>query len=161
MSANFLSRTESQVIAALPPGRLKDLIVRRGEDVRFVIVGGIGFVINLVALWILHGRLGLPLFIGQLIAAELALLSNFSFHHNWTYQNYSGGSFMHRLGKFHATAWAGALIGSLGVWVSATYGHIHYLLAVVVGALLALGWNYFFNKYVIWGKRHQLDPETS
>lgn len=139
---------------------MKRLLQSRIEDLRFVVVGGLGFLINLAGLWIFHGRLGLPLLAAQLLAAELALLSNFTLHHHWTYQNYDRQSFGARLAKFHATAWLGGAITSGLTWLLATRANVQYLLALVAGSLVALVWNYFFNKFFIWSRRVST-PELS
>lgn len=150
---NRLHQIETRLVAALPESGLKRRLRSRAEDLRFVVVGGSGFLVNLVGLWILHGRFGLPLFPAQLMAAELALLSNFTLHHNWTYRDYHPTGFLTRLGKFHATAWTGALLSSVIVWAVATYLKIHYLIALVIGAAAGLVWNYLVNKRLIWSKR--------
>jgi putative flippase GtrA len=56
------------------------------DFVRFCIVGTLGFLINLAILTLLYNTLHSSLFLAQVIAAEVALFSNFLFHHRWTYR---------------------------------------------------------------------------
>ncbi len=134
--------------------QIKNLSAQYAEEVRFLVVGGLGFSINFVALWALHGHWHMNLVPAQLIASELAVLSNFTLHHNWTYRDYSSGRLWHRLAKFHATAWTGALIGSVVLWLGVGLLGLHYLIALALGAGVAMIWNYCLNKYVVWAKTH-------
>lgn len=82
------------------------------DFVRFCIVGGTGFVINLIILTALHRWVSMPIFFAQLIAAEIALFSNFILHHNWTYKNNKvKKSIPTLLLQFHVTSWP-AILGS-------------------------------------------------
>lgn len=91
-------------------GKLEHLL--KLEFIRFCIVGGTGFVINFLLLTGLHRGLGLPVFIAQLVGAEIALLSNFLLHHHWTYKAQKvDKNLVSLLAQFHATTWP-AIIGS-------------------------------------------------
>ena len=128
------------------------------DFVRFCIVGGTGFVINLIILTVLHRVFSMPIFFAQLIAAEIALFSNFLLHHNWTYKNNKVKKSMFTLLiQFHATSWP-AIIGS-AIMVSLCEKVLHFneLYSLITSSLVALMWNFGWSKYVVWRKVTEKD----
>lgn len=124
------------------------------EFVRFCLVGALGFAINLAVLFVLHTLAGMSLVIAQILGAELAILSNFFFHSNWTYQNYVKMSLSARIIKFHATYWLGGLINSLTVILADHFFGLHYGFGLILGSGLALLWNFVWTKHHIWAADH-------
>lgn len=128
------------------------------DFVRFCIVGGTGFVINLIILTTLHRWADMPIFFAQLIAAEIALFSNFILHHNWTYKNNKvKKSIPTLLIQFHATSWP-AIVGS-AVMVSLCEKVLGFneLFSLIASSLIALLWNFGWSKYVVWRKVTEKD----
>jgi dolichol-phosphate mannosyltransferase len=124
------------------------------DFVRFCIVGSLGFVINFFLLTLLYKVFHSPLFIAQIAAAEVALFSNFMFHHHWTYKASNVRKTITKLiVQFHVTSWAAilgsAVIVSLGVHVF----KLNYVIALVFASASALFWNFGWSKFVIW-RRH-------
>jgi len=127
------------------------------DFVRFCIVGALGFVINFLLLSLLYKVLHSPLFIAQILAAEVALFSNFMFHHHWTYKaNQVRKTITKLIVQFHATSWV-AVVGSAAM---VSFGvhvlHLSYGVALVLASATALFWNFGWSKFVIW-RRHS-DP---
>jgi len=120
------------------------------DFVRFCIVGASGFVINAVLLMVLNKDLHSP-FVAQLIAAEIALFSNFMFHHHWTYKANKVRNTMSKLiVQFHLTSWA-AIIGSAAlVTVGINVFHLHEVVALAISSGIALFWNFGWSKFMIW-----------
>lgn len=122
------------------------------DTIRFTIVGGLGFLINLTVLYVVHGAFGLPVGISQLIGAETAILSNFYLHSIWTYKGAAEKPLGKRLAQFHASAWVGSGITSVIMIVAVKQLGVFYPLALVIGSLGGLLWNYLWTKYVIFKK---------
>lgn len=123
------------------------------DFVRFCIVGGTGFVINFLILTFLHRLLHAPIFIAQLIGAEIALFSNFMLHHHWTYKGHKVQKGMSKLLiQFHASTWPAILGSALMVTAGEKLLHFGNLLALAVSSVIALLWNFGWSKYVIWRK---------
>jgi len=122
------------------------------DMVRFMIVGAGGFTVNFIVLLLLHGVFKLPVLLGQLVAAETAILSNYYFHSIWTYRNAKARSTVARLAQFHLTAWAGSGITTVVLVVAVHILHTNYLLALVYGSAIGLVWNYLWTKYLIFAK---------
>lgn len=123
----------------------------RIDFVRFCIVGGTGFVINLILLVFLHNLLGVAVFVAQLIAAEVALFSNFLLHHHWTYRDkHVTKSIPVLLAQFHASSWPAIIGSALMVTAATEILHFNTLLALIMSSAIALFWNFAWSKYVIW-----------
>ena len=121
------------------------------DFVRFCIVGGTGFVINFIILTVLHKLFGVPVFIAQLVGAEIALFSNFMLHHHWTYKAHKVGKSISKLVvQFHASTWPAILGSALMVTAAEKFLHFGNLPALTVSSAIALLWNFFWTKYVIW-----------
>jgi dolichol-phosphate mannosyltransferase len=131
--------------------REKLLFLLRLDFIRFCIVGGTGFVINFALLLLFHRALGLQVFLAQLIAAEIALFSNFMLHHHWTYKAHKVTKTMPQLLiQFHATTWPAILGSAAMVTVGENTLHLSNLAALGVSSIIALLWNFGWSKYVIW-----------
>ncbi len=121
------------------------------DFIRFCIVGGTGFVINFSLLTLLHKYLGLYIFFAQLIGAEIALFSNFLLHHHWTYKrNKVNKTILSLVIQFHATSWAAVLGSALMVTFFVRVLSLTNLLALAVSSIIALFWNFFWSKFVVW-----------
>jgi dolichol-phosphate mannosyltransferase len=134
----------------------------RSDFVKFCIVGALGFVINLVILTLLYKVLHSPLFVSQLIAAEIALFSNFLFHHHWTYKGSGVRKTTSKLiVQFHLTSWVAVIGSALIVSGGVHILHLHYLPALVIAAAVAMLWNFGWSKFVIWRKHTPHHTEES
>jgi dolichol-phosphate mannosyltransferase len=133
--------------------RAKIIRLLKIDFVRFCIVGGTGFVINFILLVFLSRVVGLHVFIAQLIGAEIALFSNFMLHHHWTYKHHKIEKEKHRLlVQFHITSWPAILGSSIMVTTFEETLHFNNLAALTISSVVALAWNFFWSKYVIWRK---------
>lgn len=123
------------------------------EFIRFCIVGGIGFVINFVILILLTSVFHAPIILAQLVGAEIALGSNFILHHNWTYKGHNvKKSLTSLVVQFHATSWPAILGSTAMVSLGVDVLHLSKIVALVISSLIALMWNFFWSKFVIWRK---------
>lgn len=136
-------------MVAYTRARLQHLL--KIDFVRFCIVGGTGFVINLIILTVLHRLLHVPVFIAQVIGAEIALFSNFIMHHHWTYKAHKvEKTFTKLIIQFHASTWPAILGSALMVTAGEKLLHLGNLPALAVSSVIALLWNFGWSKYVIW-----------
>lgn len=121
------------------------------DFIRFCIVGGTGFIINIVLLATLTHVFRLPIFVAQFIGAEVALFSNFMLHHHWTYKyNQVDKSLASLLVQFHATSWPAIIGSTIMVSSGVKVFHLNTYVALVVSSAVALLWNFGWSKYVIW-----------
>lgn len=128
------------------------------DFIRFCIVGASGFVINAVLLMLLNKDLKSP-FVAQLIAGEIALFSNFMFHHRWTYRaSHVRKTITKLIVQFHATSWAAIIGSAVLVTVGIKYAHLPEIVALACSSAIALFWNFGWSRYVIWRKH---EPKAS
>ena len=121
------------------------------EFVRFCIVGGLGFVINLAILVGLTKLFNMSVIIAQLIGAEIALGTNFALHHNWTYKSHKITKDLKSLIiQFHATTWPAILGSTAIVSLGVETLHMTKLVALIISSVIAFLWNFVWSKYVIW-----------
>ena len=121
------------------------------DFVRFCIVGGLGFVINLALLAVFTQILKMPVYIAQFLGAEIALGSNFFLHHHWTYKrNKVNKTIPTLLWQFHATSWPAIIGSTIMVSAGVSIFHINKFVALVISSVIALGWNFAWSKFVIW-----------
>lgn len=129
------------------------------DFIRFCIVGASGFVINASLLTLLNKDLHSP-FVAQLIASEIALFSNFMFHHHWTYRASKTRKTISKLiVQFHATSWAAIIGSAVLVTVGIKYFDLMPVAALAISSAIALFWNFGWSKFVIW-RKHAPKEET-
>lgn len=125
------------------------------DFLRFAVVGTVGFTITAILLRILHGALGLHITIATFISSELALLSNFSFHEKWTYNqhDHSHKSLTTKFIHFHMSSWSGVVLITILESVGVKVFHLNYLISLVFAAGITMFWNFFWTKYFIFKGR--------
>lgn len=133
----------------------------RIDFVRFGMVGALGFVINFLLLTLLFRVLDLPIFVAQILAAEVALFHNFIWHHHWTYKaNNVSKNIWTLVVQFHITSWV-AVVGSaalISLFVH-TFG-LDYIIALVLSSAIAMFWNFGWTKFVIWRHKGEQPKEA-
>jgi dolichol-phosphate mannosyltransferase len=142
-------------------GLLKDALHTRNNllweeerrAAKFLIVGISGIVVNMGLLYLLTEFLGIFYGFSSVIAIELSIVNNFLFNDFWTFRGKDCARFAdrrHRFLSFQAIT-VGGLIVNLGTLLILTeLGGIYYLIANLIGILLAFAWNYLVNRNVTW-----------
>lgn len=117
---------------------------------RFVLVGGVGFVVSTALLAVLVGR-GLPNFLASLLATEGAIVLNYSLHELFTFGTRQ--LTWRRLATYNAAAALGLVI------TAAAFDALSRTtdLPLVVRNLLAVGCgtgsNFLLSSRLVWGTR--------
>ena len=126
------------------------------DKIRFIVIGGIGFVINYLMLTILFSILRLPILVAQVISAETALLITFLGNNFWTFTHHGDKPLYLKLVKFHLSAIGGLIINSSIVVVLVHYSHVYYGISLIIGSIAGLVWNYTLYKKFVF-KQSNLD----
>lgn len=136
--------------------------------VKFLFVGGTGFIVQYVVTYFCI-LFGFPQYIATMIAAETAILSNFTLNNMWTFGDTKHikeqGSFLRRLVKFNTASFASIGIQGFATYIAvAVFGEtvtllgytVHTALAILFPTiiLLVLPLNYFVYNKVIWKTQH-------
>ncbi len=125
--------------------------------VRFGLVGGSGIVVDMGALYLLHDpkRLALPLVLGKVLAAQVAILNNFTWNELWTFADRSrlrrgGRDRLLRFLRFEAICLTGVAItvGVLTLCVQ-RFG-LHYLVGNAIAIAVGTAWNFGVNLRWNW-----------
>jgi putative flippase GtrA len=126
---------------------------------RFNVVGGIGILVQLAAVTLLVGVLGVHYLVATAIAVEMAVLHNFAWHERWTWRERVSsrpavGSAFFRCVAFHAGNGLVSLLGSLALLplLVGVLG-LHYLVANLA-AIAATGvLNFLVSDRIVFASR--------
>jgi putative flippase GtrA len=116
---------------------------------RFAVVGGIGTVINTLALFLLSRWVGLPLAAASALAVELATVSNFLLNDSWTFSARTPS--FRRFARFNTAALMGLALNVFIVWFLTRLG-VFFLAANLVGIAAGFTLNYAFSVSWVWGR---------
>ena len=118
---------------------------------KFGVVGSSGLVVDTFFLWFFTEIAGLYYLVSSPLATELSILSNFLLNNFWTFRQSSDPSGLFpRMLKFHVTSVAGFVIKFTILIGLTKLAGLHYLIANVVGVLVAFAWNYAINVHWTW-----------
>ncbi len=121
------------------------------DFIRFCMVGGTGFIINMIFLLLFRRYLGMDVFYAQLISAEIALFCNFIIHNRWTYKKHNVNKSISKLIiQFHATSWPAILGSAAMVTFFVDIMKFTNIIALIISSVVALLWNFTWSKYVVW-----------
>ncbi len=128
---------------------------------KFLMVGGLGFIINAVLYELLVRNTELPIAIANIIAAQFSIFSNFNFNNAWTFraqQSTSFFSYMKKIIGFYATSNIGVILIQSGIIQlgDSLYGEHYYRIYFLIGTFFLLIWNFTFYRKVIWRKKYTL-----
>ena len=116
---------------------------------KFLLVGGIGTLVNSLALFLLFQRAHLPLVLAAALSAELAIIHNFCWNDRWTFGRIQPS--LRRFAKFNLVSLAGLVITTGTLWVLVRHLGLYYLKANMLGIALAMVWNFVANSLWTWG----------
>jgi putative flippase GtrA len=135
------------------------------EMTKFLIVGGVSFVVNALALGLFHevifagvdgsldtpwGELTLRLFLSSAVAVEIAIIVRFLLNDSWTFRDRREKSFRRRFVQSNVTSLASPLISVACVNLLTPVLGGNYQVANAIGVLLGLAWNWGWSSRVVW-----------
>lgn len=137
--------------------KLRLATLRQSYFLKFCLVGGSGVLVDMALLYGLSdpAMLGMGLTRSKIIAAEVAILSNFLLNDAWTFGNVSSahpgiGARIRRFLGFNAICSAGLLLNVAILNVLFNFAHLDRYVANAIAILTVTGWNYFLNKKLNW-----------
>jgi len=121
---------------------------------KFLVVGGIGFIINAVILVVLHS-LNWSATWANLTGAAVAIFSNYNLNNMWTFRHHkiAGiGQYVGKLAQFYLTSAFGVVVIQTGcIWLGVRLlGDRWYFEFFLLGTGFLLIWNYVIYSKVIW-----------
>lgn len=126
-----------------------------GRFLRFCTVGLSGVFVNEGALKFFTETGGLFYIYSSVIAAEIAIISNFLFNEFWTFRDRSSLSpgivdRLRRFLKFNLICVIGAILNVVVLLVLTDLGGLYYLISNLCGIGVSTLWNYGLNSNVTW-----------
>lgn len=85
------------VVVYVAVSRIKELVF--GKFGKFLVVGGTGFIIQLIVYRAIINATALPLGLSNLLSAQLAIFSNYNLNNLWTFKKEKSRSFFSYIGK--------------------------------------------------------------
>jgi len=136
---------------------LADKLVGQIVPVRFALfalIGGLGLVIHLAALWATLNVLGTEFGVGQTVATVTAMTFNFFLNNQFTYRDrrLRGLSLLRGLGTFYLICGLGA-VANVGVASYVFTSHHAWWVAGVAGAIVGSVWNFAMSSAFTWNQR--------
>jgi dolichol-phosphate mannosyltransferase len=121
----------------------------------FAVVGAVGVLVHLAALWVAHGLLGIGFGAAQWMATVAAMTANFLLNNRITYrdQRLRGMRLLRGLALFYLVCGIGAAANVGVATVLLRDGILGWGLAGAAGALLTVVWNYAVSSTLVWRGR--------
>jgi dolichol-phosphate mannosyltransferase len=132
---------------------------------RFLVVGGVSYVVNQVLLLALYdgafaslprggeglaGAFDLSLLLASIIALEVSILIRFALNDWWTFRDRRTKSLATRFYQSNFTSFGAPLICLAAVNILTPYFGVGYLISNSLGILLGLAWNWFWSTRLVW-----------
>ncbi|HNB53180.1 MAG TPA: GtrA family protein [Anaerolineales bacterium] len=135
----------------------------RTRFLRFLAVGGIGFVVDFGVFNLMISVFGVEPVIANIISFSAAVVSNFTWNRLWTYPDSRTKTLQRQLAEFTLISVIGIAIRTPIFWLLETplegvFGHFPIAIpfeptflahngALAVAVLVVLFWNFFANRY--------------
>jgi dolichol-phosphate mannosyltransferase len=135
---------------------LADKAIGRYVPVRFIafsIIGGLGVLVHMATLTLLHKGLLFQFNISQSAATAVAMVFNFALNNLLTYRDrrLRGPAWVHGLAIFMLACSVGAL-ANVGIASYLYTQQTEWVLAALAGVLVGAVWNYALTQLYAWGK---------
>ncbi len=125
---------------------------------KFLVVGGIGFVVDFGTLTLLKELFQTPTLVANTISFTMAVVSNFTLNRYWTYPDSRQKKLSSQLGQFAIVSIVGLVINNSLLWLlEAPFDNVlatieiavgkGYIPAKMVATVIVLFWNFFINRY--------------
>lgn len=153
-SGQYIKHLLTYIISA----RIKELIW--GKFGKFLVVGGVGFIVNAIVLETLVKFADWHPAGANLVGAAFAIFSNYNFNNLWTFKDRKSKtimSYLTRLISFYASSAFGVIFIQTGTIFIGTHtiGEQYYFLYFIFGTGLLLIWNFTMYSKVIWKHKPQ------
>jgi len=136
--------------------RIKELVF--GPFGKFLVVGGLGFVLQAVILRVMVDIFNIDPTISNLTGAVVAIFSNFNFNNLWTFKTEKINGvlqYVWKLLNFYATSAIGVIIIQTGIIFlgDTLFGKKYYFLYFIFGTAILLIYNFTVYRLISWRKK--------
>jgi dolichol-phosphate mannosyltransferase len=132
---------------------VKEAYRRHKEFVFFGIVGGLGTIVNLLMLYLGIEFLGFVELIASIVAIEISIIHNFFLNNFWTFKKRKHKkNFLERFLWFQFGSLATMSINAIVFYIGFSLLGIHYLIAQLIGIIIAFLLNFLLSSKIIFKK---------
>ncbi|NPA23628.1 MAG: GtrA family protein [Crenarchaeota archaeon] len=126
------------------------------RPLKFALVGSSGIIVNEGMLYLLHGVVGLPVFLAGFLAIESSIVNNFTLHEAWTFKqkllSRNFRSKIQRFFKYHLAVGAGVMVNYLTLLLlNKLFGMCYD--ANLIGIALGFIVNYLISDRFVWRRK--------
>jgi putative flippase GtrA len=132
------------------------------ELLRFTLVGGTCFSLNLLVLWVGTSYAGYPYLVSTCVSFILACIVGYVLNHSFTFAGRDRPPASTRGFLRYVTVATGTLLASLVLmYVFVSQFGLHYLLANVTAGILLLALNFVMHRAWTYSRGHLASPPAS
>jgi dolichol-phosphate mannosyltransferase len=129
-----------------------------GSFGKFLVVGGIGFVLQAIILRVMVEDFHYAPAVASLTGAVVAIFSNYNLNNLWTFKKERAKNILQyftKMAKFYATSAIGVTIIQTGiVFLGDTFiGRKYYFIYFIIGTAFLLIYNFTMYRFVIWRRK--------
>jgi len=133
--------------------RLVSLTLRR-----FLLVGGLAYVLNQALLVAFYEGAGLGLLPASVLALEASILMRFGLNDRWTFRGRCVRPLWQRFYSSNLSSFGSPLIALACVNLLTPALGVSYLIANSIGIALGLGWNWLCSSRLVWAETPSSRP---
>lgn len=128
---------------------------------QYVLAGGLAFLFDFAALFLLTEHVGLHYLVSASIAFLLGLTSNYLLCITWIFDYRALKNQAHELAVFSLIGIAGLLLNNLLMFFFTDFLGLHYLVSRAEAALLILFFNFSLKRWLLFSESKKTVLETS
>lgn len=133
-----------------------ELLLKKRTDrtgiqfLRYIIVGGIAFLVDFGSLYILTDYIGIYYLISAAIAFILGLIANYFFSISWVFNKRTFDNKPFEFGVFAIIGIMGLGLNEILIWFFTAELSFYYLISKILTAIIILFWNFFARKLTLF-----------
>jgi putative flippase GtrA len=117
---------------------------------RYVIVGGISFIVDYSLLFVLTEHVGLHYIVSATISFIAGLIVNYTISTSWIFRNSKLSNTTVEFIIYGAIGVVGLFLNNILLYLFTDILHIHYMLSKLITAALVMGWNFVGRRIILF-----------
>jgi putative flippase GtrA len=117
---------------------------------RYVIVGGISFIVDYSLLFVLTEHVGLHYIVSATISFIAGLIVNYTISTSWIFRNSKLSNTTVEFIIYGAIGVVGLVLNNILLYLFTDILHIHYMLSKLITAALVMGWNFVGRRIILF-----------
>ncbi|MDR2830489.1 MAG: GtrA family protein [Methanobrevibacter sp.] len=117
---------------------------------RYILVGGVAFLVDLVFLYVFTEFLGIFYLLSATISFILGLIVNYILSLIWVFNKRKFKNRSHELAIFALVGVFGLGLNDVMIYCFTTYLGLYFLFSKIISQVVVLLWNFFARRYVLF-----------